>query len=164
MQRKSERKKRNTTRANKWGQLQNSFNTQKSVVFYTPSISNLKRKLRNNFIYNSVQKSNIPRNKFNQRNKRLVYWKLCWKKLKTKIKQQCSQSRRLYSVKVRILLTLSYRFNVNPTRIQTAFFTKMENLCLKVMELQGTLNNQSIKKEKKEHSYFLDFKTSIKPQ
>ena len=47
--------------------LQSARSTHKEqLCFYSPTVNNLKRKLRKNSIYNSIKKNTIPRNKFNQ--------------------------------------------------------------------------------------------------
>ena len=52
------------------------INTQKSVVFLHANSEQSKMKLRNNFIYSSIKKNKIPRNKLNESGKRPVRWKL----------------------------------------------------------------------------------------
>lgn len=49
---------------------------QKSIVFLLLPIDNLKVKLRKPLSLNSITKNKVSRNKFNKRNKIIIYGKL----------------------------------------------------------------------------------------
>lgn len=57
--------------------LQITSGHKKQLCFYTPTMKkNPKRKLRKQYVYNSIQSCKIPKNKFHRGVERLIHWKL----------------------------------------------------------------------------------------
>ena len=115
------------------------INIQKCIAFLYTNNKLSEREIRNNPIYNCIKKNKIPRNKSNQGSMKDLYsenYKTFMKEIEDDTNKWkgvlCSWIGGIGIFKMYMLLKAIYRFSGIPVNIPMAFFTKLEQIILKL--------------------------------